>query len=211
VRKKDDVLATSFKTCLLELCYRNVKTAGYCGMHYQRIRKHGDPIYEKHRVIHGSLAERFWPRVLKTDGCWIWAGPKTPNGYGRIYVSKNKPVGAHRVAYELLVGPIPSGFELDHTCHTRACDEGDSCPHRACVNVDHLEPVTHEENIRRSNFYTYDHKLSIRKRKAVCKQGHPYAGDNLSFDRKGSQVCRACQKTNLARYRERLRAKELAR
>lgn len=45
---------------------------------------------------------------------------------------------AHRVAYELWVGPIPEGMELDHRCKVRAC-----------INPAHLEPVTHAENMRR--------------------------------------------------------------
>jgi hypothetical protein len=199
------------KICLIPGCLRSYKTAEYCGMHYQRLRKHGDPLWQpQYEIIRGSLEERFWPRVVKAEGCWQWIGPKTAKGYGRIFLSKSKPTTAHRVAYTLLVGPIPVGLELDHTCHTKDCRLGDLCPHRACVNVAHLEPVTHDENTKRSNFYTYDHSKSVRKRKTACKQGHPYTGDNLRFDGKGSQVCRACQKTNLARYRERLRAMEFA-
>src|SRR5664280_2589647 len=61
-------------------------TAGYCRLHYQRLRKHGDLHYEKYRQIRGSVEDRFWPRVERTDTCWIWIGFKDPRGYGRLYI-----------------------------------------------------------------------------------------------------------------------------
>lgn len=73
------------------------------------------------------------------DLCWEWTGKKTDRGYG-LYVLSNKPhprlhFRAHRVVYELLVGPIPDGLTIDHLCENRSC-----------VNPKHLEPVTNSEN-----------------------------------------------------------------
>ncbi len=82
--------------------------------------------------------DRIMAKVEVVDGCWLFQGAKR-SGYGQISVEgKNKQ--AHRVSYEVNVGPIPEGLELDHLC--RATN---------CVNPDHLEPVTHAENIRRAH------------------------------------------------------------
>ena len=73
------------------------------------------------------LRERFWRHVRKTHSCWIWVGNLHPWGYGRVKVCGHlRP--AHRVAYELEVGPIPPGFAV-----WRLCDDP------ACVRPDHLE------------------------------------------------------------------------
>lgn len=76
-------------------------------------------------------------------GCWEWLGPTNAAGYGKISLwdseaRKKSSAYVHRVSYEEFVGPIPEGMTLDHLC----CN-------RACVNFDHLEPVTLEENARR--------------------------------------------------------------
>jgi hypothetical protein len=70
--------------------------------------------------------------VVDGDGCWLWAGKRTPKGYG-----------PHRRAYEALVGSVPDGRQLDHLCRVRHC-----------INPAHLEPVTAQENVLRSPVVT---------------------------------------------------------
>lgn len=78
---------------------------------------------------------RLWRQVEKTDGCWNWTGGTDGKGYGLL----NTRAGTkrvHRFAYTLLVGPIPAGMLLDHTCHNKAC-----------VNPDHLRLATNKQNL----------------------------------------------------------------
>lgn len=71
------------------------------------------------------------------SGCWIINGSRDVNGYGQITVDKKREK-AHRVVFRLMVGTIPQGLELDHLCMNKSC-----------VNPEHLEAVTHKENMRR--------------------------------------------------------------
>jgi len=81
------------------------------------------------------LAERFWPNVQKTDGCWEWIAGKSKSGYGSLNVA-GKRRRAHTVSYEMVNGPVPDGLYLDHICRNRGC-----------VRPDHLRPVTHKQNM----------------------------------------------------------------
>lgn len=89
--------------------------------------------------------ERFVQFVaVDAMGCWPWTGARTANGYGAFGVGSTKDntarvVRSHRFAYEYWVGPINPDLEIDHLCNNRGC-----------VNPDHLEQVTHKENIRRA-------------------------------------------------------------
>lgn len=84
-----------------------------------------------------TLLERFEAKVNRSGECWLWLGYINDKGYGSFSV-EGKPKRAHRVSYELFVGEIPEGLELDHLCHTNAC-----------VNPKHLEAVTHQVNMSR--------------------------------------------------------------
>lgn len=78
------------------------------------------------------------PRIIQGNGgCLVWIGARIKTGYGQTRVG-NRVHMAHRAYFELRVGPIPEGLELDHLCRNRGC-----------VNPDHLEPVTHKENLLR--------------------------------------------------------------
>jgi hypothetical protein len=94
--------------------------------------------------------DRTWMRILcdVRTGCWNWMGGTRRAGYGSWhYNGVERP--AHRIVYEWLVGPIAEGLELDHLCENRRC-----------VRPEHLEPVTPEENKRRSQTRFCDRMIS---------------------------------------------------
>lgn len=118
------------------------------------------------------VAERFDLYVERTESCWLWTGQLDAKGYGRISAgSPRRKVLAHRVAYELFIGPIPDGLPLDHLCRIRRC-----------VNPRHLEPVTQLENMRRT-------------RRTHCRQGHPLTPEN-TLHSLGHRRCRRCNVTS---------------
>lgn len=140
---------------------------------------------------------RFWSKVNQ-DGpipehdpslgpCWPWIPNGLIQGYGQFSLN-GVNVRAHRYAYEMLVGPIPDGLMLDHLCHARGfCPGGPTCPHRRCVNPDHLRPSTAQENNHRGCGWS-----GWNVSKTHCPRGHPYAGENLVVRPSGSRQCRRC-------------------
>jgi hypothetical protein len=134
------------------------------------------------------VAVRFWEKVAVSDGCWKWLGAPTPRGYGRMHIGA-KDVYVHRVAYELLVGPIPDGMFLDHLCHTNDpnCLGGDTCPHRLCVNPAHLEVVTRVENVMRGVGFAAKNAV-----KTHCPKGHEYTPENTHVRPNGWRQCKKC-------------------
>lgn len=134
--------------------------------------------------------ERLWKRVLKTDSCWLWTGAKDTCGYGVIR-AHGKRTNTHRLAYELTKGPIPTGQELDHFV----------CQTPACVNPDHLEPVSHLENMRRGRLTDY---YEQQRTKEYCVNGHVYTLDNTYIGpKRGERQCRTCRNIAAYKYRQR--------
>lgn len=134
------------------------------------------------------LSNRFWPKV-EVGLCWHWlstTGGQPGRTYGTISVAGGMWY-AHRVAWELLVGPIPEDMTIDHLCRNRYC-----------VNPDHMELVTRAENVRRG-----ETAAVRRNRNRICKKGHPIIGENVYVTNaaKGWARCRTCFRAALrARY-----------
>lgn len=119
---------------------------------------------------------RFWRKVDKTGVCWEWTGWRDSDGYGKFGGRRLLTNRAHRLAYELVVGPIPDDLPLDHLCRNPGC-----------VNPAHLEPVTHRENILRGVGRT-----AQNARKTHCAKGHPYDEVNTIWRKSGGRRCRQC-------------------
>lgn len=187
---------TTKRGCDVPGCPEPHSGRGWCNRHYQRWLKYGDPEITRARP---DLLDRFWVKVNKNGPvpayrsdlgpCWIWTGALA-SGYGTFRTPdpvnrRGRLVRAHRFAYELVVGPIPDGLELDHLCRVRAC-----------VNPAHGEPVTHAENVRRCPHMYEPSQMALigdfQRAKTHCPQQHPYDESNTSIDRNGHRHCRAC-------------------
>ena len=148
--------------------------------------------------------QAFARKVQITSGCWLWTGAASVGNYGQLRVGK-KLRYAHVLSYEMFVGPVPEGLDIDHRCHDPfACHVGraELCPHRRCVRPTHLKPATRSENcsLVRSNRWDED----------KCSGGHPWTTES-TYMRKDpktptgySRTCRIC-------WNERARAAYAAR
>ncbi len=118
-----------------------------------------------------TASRRLWRKVDKNGPvpaarpdlgpCWIWTGWTINTGYGMIGTGgrEGHDVLVHRLSYELLVGPIPDGLNIDHLCSTPTC-----------VNPDHLEAVSQAVNVRRGR-RTKLTALDVLHIRAACAAG----------------------------------------
>ncbi len=123
-------------------------------------------------------------------GCWDWVRYVYPDkhptiGTGLKRLGNSKKVKAHRVSYEIFVGPIPDGLVVRH-----------KCDNKLCVNPEHLEVGTQRDNlldkIERGQ-HNYAHRTA-------CKHGHPFTPENTRIRENGARRCLACQTLANAKF-----------
>ncbi len=167
------------RTCTVDGCTGGVFARGWCCKHWKRWRKSGDV----HDVGDGRTlpaAIRFAAKVSQPDcnGCWNWLGRDNGQGYG-AFKAGGVQYKAHRFSYEMAVGPIPDGLELDHLCRNRMC-----------VNPAHLEPVTSRVNVLRGIA-----PPAANATKTHCPKGHPYDDANTWHAKsRRERVCKTCKR-----------------
>ena len=132
-----------------------------------------------------QLDSRFWAKVVISaintyngTQCWEWASAVTVNGYGMFWFNR-APEYAHRLSYENKHEKIPKGLVINHLCRNRKC-----------VNPDHLEAVTQQENCRKG--LTGFLPGLMQRLKTHCPKGHEYNEENTRIKNDGSRSCRAC-------------------
>ncbi len=114
---------------------------------------------------------------VDVQGCWIWTRFTDRDGYAR-QGRKGEPCFVHRANYEAFNGTIPAGMTIDHLCRVRSC-----------VNPDHMEAVTHKENVQRGESFSVENASKTR-----CVHGHSLSGDNLKIETHRGQRRRVCWK-----------------
>ena len=145
-----------------------------------------------------SARERFMAKVRQSAGCWDWIAKTNRSGYGQFWDGTHYPNGsprfvlAHRFSYELFVGPIPDGLQIDHLCRNRGC-----------VRPEHLEPVTRSVNLLRSPLMG-----RANREKTCCSMGHPFDDGNTRHEYTANgwhkRHCRECHNAQERARRSRI-------
>ena len=133
---------------------------------------------------------RFWSKVQTGDGCWKWDGAIASHGYGVLNVN-GRIKRAHRVAWELLNGPIPERAVVLHSCDTPSC-----------VNPLHLSIGTQAQNL--ADMWAKGRaggRPAAQAAQTHCKRGHEFNDANTYMTPKGQRTCRACRRLHNAKRR----------
>jgi hypothetical protein len=154
--------------CAIEDCAKPRKYRELCDTHYHRRWKTGTTDLP----ARPTPEDRFWRKVDAAGVCWEWTAGVDRHGYGRF-----SGTAAYRWAYRHLVGPIEPGLELDHLCRNPAC-----------VNPDHLEPVTHRVNVLRGMGPS-----ARRARQTACSRGHEFTPEN-TYRWRNHRFCVECRR-----------------
>lgn len=153
------------------------------------------------------LTDRFKAKIrVDKNGCWIWIGRLNHDGYGCFDGLEHISTFAHRLSFIAKYGSIPPKKELDHVCRMRRC-----------VNPEHLEAVTHHENVKRGLLGSATKRRQISKMK--CPKGHSYTGDNLYVEprcysangvkrKSPSRHCKTCRRERQRLYERKKRAQK---
>lgn len=153
-------------SCSVPECPNDAAQKGWCWCHYYRWYRHGTT----------EKPHPFYSRIDFTGECWLWTAHVGDDGYAHYSGARSKTQLAHVVAYREFIGDVPEGLELDHLCRVRHC-----------VNPFHLEPVTHQENVKRG---------------LVWKKNCTKCGGEYIVVRRGNRDVRICRPCNLRQQRE---------
>lgn len=147
---------------------------------------------------HRPLIERVEERIIRSDGCWEWTGPRNRDGYGHFSYQvdpgnrRRRTSMAHRLIYEHYVGPIPPGLTLDHMCRNRGC-----------VNPLHLRPMT-----LRANVLLGTSPVARHSQQTHCIHGHEFTPENTYWRPRGAgRDCRTCIRRRIEARRAALRSR----
>lgn len=137
------------------------------------------------------IEQRFWDKVDRRgpQDCWEWTAAKDARGYGRVGSKRPRTELAHRVAYRLTKGEIPSGMLV---CH--------SCDNPPCCNPEHLFVGTDADNNK--DMHTKGRDANQHTGRTECQRGHAFDFTNTYIDSRGHRVCRACAAMHHRRYKE---------
>lgn len=133
-------------------------------------------LYIPGKRSHRPKRNRFWEKVQKTEGCWVWTGAKTREGYGQF-----GKITAHRRSVQLAKREIPYRFHVHH-----------ECGNKLCVRPDHLVVVSPQE-----------HRIFHYGDPRFCVRGHDMTGMNLRIGPSGNRYCRICDRQRKKRSRRR--------
>lgn len=172
-----------------EIRARAIRSTTYPQFESPTLREDWDRWLHREREVQA----RFWSKVDRPDDeeCWLWTGNRNPNGYG-MWKLEGVQRSVHLWSYEWMVGPVPEGLEIDHKCRVRHC-----------LNPRHLEAVTHQENMLRSQS-----PVAENAAKRYCPRGHALVEGNLvaSTAKRAARQCLTCSREMAREYRARKKA-----